>query len=494
LEDEIMRKLLVSGKKFVDDTGAHVILSGINFVCKEKALGYIAQCDEDVFEWFKALGFNVIRLGLIWDGVEPEPLRYDDEYLNKIKRFAALAEKNDIYVFLDMHQDLYSCRWGDGAPEWATFTDGQPHIGGEMWSDAYLQSGAVMKSLDHFWNNTPASDGIGLQDHYAKMWAHVADVFKECGNIIGYDIMNEPAIGSLSESVLGDMILAYAKKVLNITEPDLEELAALWMDQEKRVDILNDMSEWTTFKSIIENSGAAAKAFDRDILTPFFAKITSEIRKIDAEGFIFTEANYFSNIAIQSEIGRVDNAQVFSPHGYDLVVDTDKYDAYSQQRVDYIFDTHRKVQDRLDMPVLVGEWGAFTDFDVTYELAIALIKVFEKNLWSNTFWCYYSGMEKCKYINALKRAYPMSASGVLTEYSYDFQSGNFNMECQNVSTSAATVIYYPEAEGLSSKDIRIEGAECGIEIIKYDMRSSGIIIITPKNETERLVVCINSTR
>lgn len=488
-----MRRLYVKGTKFVDDTGAQVILNGINFVCKEKALGYIANCNDNLFEWFKYLGFNVIRLGLIWDGVEPKPLQYNDEYLSKIKRFVDLAKNNDIYVFLDMHQDLYSCIWGDGAPEWATFTDGQPHIEGEVWSDAYIESGAVMRSFDNFWSNTPACDGVGLQDHYASMWAHVAAFFKEFDNIIGYDIMNEPALGSLSGEVLGDIILAYASKVLNITEPNLEALAALWLDQEMRFNILNNMSEWTIFKSIIENSGAAARDFDRNILTPFYAKVTSAIREIDTEAFIFTEANYFSNTAIQSEIGRVDKAQVFSPHGYDLVVDTDKYDAYSQDRVNYIFDTHRKVQERLDMPVLVGEWGAFTDFDITYELAIALIKLFEKYLWSNTFWCYYSGMEKCKYINALNRAYPMSASGELVEYNFDFQSRNFTLVCQNISTSATTVIYYPDAEHITLNDIRTEGAECEIEIKKYNMGSSGTVIITPINATERLTVCINGS-
>lgn len=485
-----MKKLFVKGKNFIDESGAQVILSGINFVCKDKALNYIDHCDDNVFEWFKSLGFNVIRLGLIWDGVEPEPMQYDNEYLGKVSRFIELSAKNDIYVFLDMHQDLYSCKYGDGAPEWATITDGQPHLEGEMWSDAYLQSGAVMRALDNFWSNVPACDGIGLQDHYAKMWLHVAEYFKDYDNIIGYDIMNEPAIGSLSQAVMGDIIVAYAKVVLNKEEPNMEELSAMWMDQELRVDILNQMSEMTIYKNIVDTSGAAAKTFDRDILTPFFAKVTSEIRKIDAERFIITEADYFSNIAIQSEIGRVDSSQVYSPHGYDLVVDTDKYYAYNQQRVDYIFDTHRRVQDRLDMPVIVGEWGAFTDFDVTYELAIALIKIFEKYLWSNTFWCYYPGIEKCKFVNALNRAYPMSTGGELTEYSYDYKSGEFSMECRNVSLPAITVIYYPELENVSLSNIRVEGAECDIEIEKYEAGKGGKISIIPKGETGRLSVCI----
>ena len=86
------------------------------------------------------------------------------------------AEKYGLYVFLDMHQDLYSCKYSDGAPEWATLTDERPHIteGNMVWSDAYITSPAIQRAFDNFWANTPASDGVGIQEHYARAWRHVA--------------------------------------------------------------------------------------------------------------------------------------------------------------------------------------------------------------------------------------------------------------------------------------------------------------------------------
>jgi len=77
-----------------------------------------------------------------------------------------------------MHQDLYSVKYSDGAPPWATLDEGRPHQPGAVWSDAYYTSEAVQTALDHFWANRPAADGVGLQDHYARVWRHVARRFK----------------------------------------------------------------------------------------------------------------------------------------------------------------------------------------------------------------------------------------------------------------------------------------------------------------------------
>ena len=88
----------------------------------------------------------------------------------------------------------------------------------------------------------------------------------------------------------------------------------------------------------------------------------------------------------------------------------------------------------------------------------------------------------------------MSTSGELLEYGYDYHSGNFNLVCQNISTSAVTVIYYPEVKYITLNDIEIEGSECDVEIKKYSRGSSGTVIIKPKNKTERLAICIKGTK
>ena len=44
------------------------------------------------------------------------------------------------------------------------------------------------------------------------------------------------------------------------------------------------------------------------------------------------------------------------PHGYDLVVDTEGVQWASNNRIDVIFDAHRRTQQRMGVPVMVGEW------------------------------------------------------------------------------------------------------------------------------------------
>ncbi len=60
------------------------------------------------------------------------------------------ASENRIYVMPDMHPDLYPVQFSDGAPDWATLTDGQPHQTGVVWSDAYLISSAVQTAFGNF--------------------------------------------------------------------------------------------------------------------------------------------------------------------------------------------------------------------------------------------------------------------------------------------------------------------------------------------------------
>ena len=97
----------VEGQKFVDSEGRQILFSGINFISKNPEENYMPVQGKPVFEQFKAWGFNCIRLGIIWDGLEPEPGEYNEDYLKEIDKRIQWASENDIYVFLDMHQDLY---------------------------------------------------------------------------------------------------------------------------------------------------------------------------------------------------------------------------------------------------------------------------------------------------------------------------------------------------------------------------------------------------
>lgn len=119
-------------------------------------------------KWWDMLaswGFNVVRLTLFWEAIEPEPGVYDKSYLDKIERMVDQVSKRGIYALLNMHQDLYN-RWlqgdvcGDGAPYWAFPPDVDPKnnaalAGYEaaMWSMAYSPSDEVKQCFTHFFES-----------------------------------------------------------------------------------------------------------------------------------------------------------------------------------------------------------------------------------------------------------------------------------------------------------------------------------------------------
>jgi len=112
----VFPSLATHAGQFVDLQGRQVILHGINMVNKDARAGYLGSEDLKTFASFRRWGFNCVRLGVIWDGLEPKPGVFNEAYLQGIDRQIAWAKANDLYVLLDMHQDLYSVLYAVGAP------------------------------------------------------------------------------------------------------------------------------------------------------------------------------------------------------------------------------------------------------------------------------------------------------------------------------------------------------------------------------------------
>ena len=164
------------------------------------------------------LGFDVVRLGIEWEGLEPGTGGVDDPaictpgapgqpgqlnvatldaYLAHVKATVDLLGSDGIYTLLDMHQDLYSSVFGgEGAPAWAVCTDGYPT--GQLpgrWSHTY-SSTALDAAFGHFWANNVVGN---LQGEYDQVWAAVASYFSSDPWIVGYDPINEPFSRSVTD-------------------------------------------------------------------------------------------------------------------------------------------------------------------------------------------------------------------------------------------------------------------------------------------------------
>ncbi len=405
-----MKKFTVKGRNFIDSAGKTITLTGLNMVCKDKNRSYIGDYTEEDFALLESLGFNTIRFGIFWDAVEPEPGIYNDEYLSKIADFSRMAEKHGLSLYLDMHQDLFSSDFEDGAPSWATITKGHTYEKTELWSEAYLTSAAVQTAFDSFWNDAAAPDGKGIQTHYLEMWKHLVEFFKDDDNIIGFDVMNEPFPGTNANifieklfKKIGIFLLTHPislKKVwgpeskVRMTLKNAEELLTeIWMNDEKRCRLLNCFSRKKKYKKLINPLSSETIESDKK-LSCFYQKIRDAIRSVDEEVLLFIEANYFCNTGVPSNVvppkdssGKQDTRLVYAPHGYDLMVDTDQYNSDCHARLDVIFETHAEYAARHQMPCLVGEWGCYPNANEAQKSEASYILEKFANLgFSNTYY------------------------------------------------------------------------------------------------------------
>jgi endoglycosylceramidase len=162
------------------------------------------------------LGFNVVRLGMTWRGLEPgtapandpaicgrgtpaNPGQFDqavfDEYVQRLRTTVDLLGRFHIYTILDMHQDVYNEEFdGEGEPNWAVCTNGVASVDPPgRWSLEYATKAAGI-AFHHFWANDVKGD---LQGEYDRVWGDVAHSFRSNPWVLGYDPFNEPFSTSL---------------------------------------------------------------------------------------------------------------------------------------------------------------------------------------------------------------------------------------------------------------------------------------------------------
>jgi endoglycosylceramidase len=175
------------------------------------------------------LGFNTVRLGIIWEGLEPGPANatindphycaahrpgtpfptlapgvdpYNPAtvraYLAKTDRIVALLARAGLRVIVDMHSDAYGSAFfntqgttpwnGEGAPLWATCTGGARFTPTPGWGSFWLLH-PIQIAMHHFFANDVRGD---LQGQYARVWQAVASHFRSNPAVLGYEVYNEP--------------------------------------------------------------------------------------------------------------------------------------------------------------------------------------------------------------------------------------------------------------------------------------------------------------
>ncbi|HEX3981432.1 MAG TPA: cellulase family glycosylhydrolase, partial [Acidimicrobiales bacterium] len=205
------------GPFLTDSYGRVVILHGVNAVYKRAPYELYVDpgkpwnfTSADAARMAK-LGFNVVRLGIIWQGIEPgtlgpnspqvcspgqpgDPHQFNPSiaaaYLARVAQTVNLLGKYGIYTLLDMHEDVYSSEFGgEGAPAWAVCTGTEPiRILPGRWSNTYNDPGLIA-AVHNFWLNDVVGD---LQGEYIRSWKTAATYFAGNPWVVGFDPINEP--------------------------------------------------------------------------------------------------------------------------------------------------------------------------------------------------------------------------------------------------------------------------------------------------------------
>ena len=199
-----------------DAEGRAVILRGANVSGKNKyAPWFDFQGPADFARMRSDWGMNAVRFVMSWAAVEPVEGQVDGSYLDALAERIAWARDADLYVVLDMHQDVYGLGFasggGDGAPLWACaassyagFTPTTP------WALESLEAG-VTACFDGFWH------GADLQAHYAEAWRRVAARLAGFDNVVGFDPYNEPYWGSHAiERFEPDLLSPFYEKLVPV--------------------------------------------------------------------------------------------------------------------------------------------------------------------------------------------------------------------------------------------------------------------------------------
>ncbi|MCL3997077.1 cellulase family glycosylhydrolase [Streptomyces lavenduligriseus] len=322
-----------------DGQGRVLTLRGWNIEDKthrgEQALSAIT---ERHLRDLRAQGFNFARLLVFWDDLEPRPGRYSEGYLRRIERVLDWAERQDVRVVLDAHQDVFGPAFGHrGIPEWATRTDGLPFTPHpDDWFAEYFEP-AVQRAFTHLYEDDD------LRRAQAGMWRTLATRFAGHPAVLGYDLINEP----MGEPRPG------------------------------------------------EDLPAAARRIEREQLTPMYNRLADAVRPADRDAWLFVEPTPVVGEGVPTGLGRVrDPRVVYAPHFYDTAMEAGAdYDpgagwieAYERAVTAY--------PRRYRVPVVVGEWGppdsSLPRMNRFYRDAMASLGRYASG-WAGYVWCYGGG-------------------------------------------------------------------------------------------------------
>lgn len=415
----------VDGERLVDGFGRQVILRGANAGQRAKMPPFYSFEPEPDFDTalnkfadgFSDLGFNIIRLVIIWEAVEPVRGEYDRDYLAIYDKMVRAFGSRGIRVIIDSHQDIVSRRFcGDGFPDWALaerYRDLPQHNDCPLWEFNNLKP-SVASSWDRFWTNHD-----GIQDNYVDMFRMLAERYRDEPAAIGFEPINEPMPG-----IKG-----------TLTYPTWNE----------------------------------------DKLYRMYEKVGDAVHSVDGRFLVFADNCPFENLGSWSKKRRRPEIKnlVFAPHYYDVgYVKFEWTTGRDREVMKNGLEKHIALGRQWNVPILVGEYGIEMQRSDAPAYIDNLYSVFDELHLSGTIWeasmspTLWNGRDKNLFnpdgstrpgTRAVDRPYPRAVAGAIDTFSFDPETSRFELTFQeDPSINAPTEIYLPEKVYGASARVTLE--------------------------------------
>jgi len=433
----------INTKQFVDENNRVLLFHGINAVYKlapwiPMTEGFDANyslSDIDAMN-LANWGFNVVRLGVMWPGVEPGTRGdYNISYLEEVNKIVKYLEKENIYVILDLHQDLFHRKFcGEGVPDYVyesciasepegtklfpepavhgtypTDENGDPEIESclsEMFATYYM-SAEVGAGFQCLYDNRD-----NLWEAMGNFWIQVAKYFSSSKNVLGYELLNEPWAGDIYQD---------PKRLL----PGVTE---------------------------------------KNYLAPLYQYLHEAIRTVDDEKIIFFEGltiDYWPNGFDQGPGGaEYNDRQALAYHIYCPIQDWSPTKEVVCEGINAeFFAMRQRDSDRMGVAMLMTEFGAAENIKGDMIALQRTVEHADKYLQSWMYWQfkYYNDITTCTPVgegmynadgtvvdakmNILTRPYPQATAGLLKAFDFDSGAGSLVMTFSPLAdVSAASVL------------------------------------------------------
>ena len=320
--------LLSCHGRFLRDEQDRVrIFRGANVSGRSKLPPFVPLRDPAQLDPLAGWGFNVIRLLLTWEGLEPRRGELDEGYLETMANIAEEAGKRGLHVIVDLHQDIFGRAFGgDGCPAWVVDKEAM-NVPDRRWFLRYFLSRDVRRAQREFW-----TDRHGHRSAFLSSLRKVLQRMSEVPAVIGYDPWNEPMSG-LRHLVTG--------------------------------------------------------RFERGLLLDFYRECMFIRDDVDPQRLLFIEPWPVSALGAPTFLGPIEGSRLaYAPHIYDTTAILLRRYTPRGSTFFRTLDHHLQVAERMGTPLLIGEFGVLNWIKGGTTMMEHQCRAFDRHFVSWTVWHY----------------------------------------------------------------------------------------------------------